>query len=151
MKPKTYNIIKWVFFPFFFFFCILQNLVGLGVFIYSKIRRHCKRIKTDDGIVYFEVDNNNPCYGVSLGYWIFLREYYKGDNITFHHEYGHQLQSLLLGPLYLILIGIPSGASNLWNTAKTDEIYYDYPWEKWADRWGGILHKNLKYDRELKS
>lgn len=151
MKIKTYNILKWCLSPLLLPWCILQNIVGLGVWIYSKFRGYCRRIKTDEGFVYFEVDNNNPCYGVSLGYFVFLQQHYNGDKITQHHEYGHELQSMLLGPLYLILIGLPSGLSNLLNTAKTDAIYYNYPWESWADRWGRVLHKNLKYDRELKA
>lgn len=28
---------------------------------------------------------------------------------TIKHEYGHQLQSYILGPLYLLIIGLPSG------------------------------------------
>ena len=124
-------------------------MVGLGVFIYSKFRRHCKRVKTEEGIVYYEVDNNNPCYGVSLGYFIFLQEHYKSDTITHRHEYGHQIQSLIFGPLYLIIIGLPSGLSNLWNTAKDDYTYYNYPWERWADKFGGVKHDNLRYDRRL--
>lgn len=42
---------------------------------------------------------------VSLGRYIFL-------NVKYHpllvHEYGHCIQSLMLGPLYLPLIGLPS-------------------------------------------
>lgn len=151
MKIKTYNILKWCLSPLLLPWCILQNIVGLGVWIYSKFRGYCKRIKTDEGFIYYEVDNSNPCYGVSLGFFVFLQQMYNSDRITQHHEYGHELQSMLLGPLYLILIGLPSGLSNLLNTAKTDTIYYNYPWESWADRWGGVLHKNLKYDRELKA
>jgi hypothetical protein len=38
------------------------------------------------------------------------------------HEFGHNLQSLVLGPLYLIVIGIPSVAGAQWT-------------ETWADKW----------------
>ena len=150
VKFKTYNILKWVLFPILLPWCIMQNLVGVGVWIYSKILGYCKRVKTDEGFIYFEVDNNNPCYGVSLGYFVFLQQKYNSDKITHHHEYGHELQSMLLGPLYLILIGLPSGLSNVFNWAKgSDIIYYNYPWEKWADYWGGVKHKNLWYNRKL--
>lgn len=151
MKFKTFNILKWVLFIIFFPWCILQNIVGFGVFIYSLFRGHCKRIKTDEGFIYFETDNKSPCYGVSLGYWVFLNETHRYDTLSHHHEFGHQIQSLIYGPLYLIVIGIPSGLSNVWNTYKGDTcIYFNYPWERNADFFGGVLHKDLKYTRELK-
>ncbi len=58
------------------------------------------------------------------------------------HEYGHTFQSLLLGPLYLPLIGIPS---SLWalryrkhraRYAQLGIAYTSrYP-ENWAESWG---------------
>ena len=57
------------------------------------------------------------------------------------HEYGHTIQSLILGPLYLLVIGLPSA---LWcalpyckEKRKTRHIsYYSFYPEKWADRLG---------------
>ena len=43
---------------------------------------------------------------VTLGRHIFLSS--KATDTTVKHEYGHTIQSLILGPLYLIVIGIPS-------------------------------------------
>ena len=60
---------------------------------------------------------------------------------TLHPEYGHTLQSLLLGPLYLIVIGAPSW---LWcnlppmrRLRKEKGIPYDAAYmERWATAWG---------------
>ena len=55
------------------------------------------------------------------------------------HEYGHTIQSLILGPLYLIVIGIPSA---LWGFAgakkrKDEQIPYGaFFTERWANRLG---------------
>lgn len=55
------------------------------------------------------------------------------------HEYGHTIQSLMLGPLYLIIIGIPS---TLWGFAgakkrKNEQIPYGaFFTEGWANRLG---------------
>lgn len=57
------------------------------------------------------------------------------------HEYGHTIQSLLLGPLYLVVIGVPSV---LWcflpwckKKRENEQIsYYSFYTEKWADRLG---------------
>ena len=57
------------------------------------------------------------------------------------HEYGHTIQSLMLGPLYLVVIGLPSA---LWlNTPsfvrkrrQGRTSYYAFYTERWANRLG---------------
>lgn len=57
------------------------------------------------------------------------------------HEYGHTKQSKYLGPLYLIVIGLPS---LLWAwlgekyREKNDVSYYAFYTEKWANKLGGV-------------
>ena len=47
--------------------------------------------------------------GVSLGLFIFSKAPVVEEELwLMRHEYGHTLQSLMLGPLYLLVIGIPS-------------------------------------------
>ena len=59
-------------------------------------------------------------------------------------EYGHTIQSLILGPLYLILIGIPS---TLWGflmakKRKEKQIPYGaFITEKWANSLGEYVTK----------
>ena len=57
------------------------------------------------------------------------------------HEYVHTIQSLILGPLYLIVIGIPSTLwgflPNLHKKRKDDQIsYFSFFTEDWANRLG---------------
>ena len=60
------------------------------------------------------------------------------------HEYGHTIQSLILGPLYLIIIGIPS---TLWgflpccNTKRSTKriSYFSFFTEKWANSLGELV------------
>ena len=57
------------------------------------------------------------------------------------HEFGHCRQSLILGPLYLLVIGIPS---KIWDTLKCMGLfksidYYAFYTEKWADKLGGVI------------
>ena len=56
-----------------------------------------------DGILYYLVDHLFNC-GVSLGNYIFLDSNGNYNYIMVRHERGHQIQSLILGPLYLIVI-----------------------------------------------
>lgn len=142
MKPKTFNILKWALFPLLFFWCFLQNFLGFLVFCFLRCKGEAKRKKTEDDLVYF----SSSSFGCSLGYFIFLDT---DDKIDIHHEWGHQLQSLLLGNLYLLLIGLPSAISCL---RKLDNFkYYNLPLEAWADALGQVKHSNLSYVREIKN
>lgn len=58
------------------------------------------------------------------------------------HEWGHSIQSLIFGPLYLLVIGIPSvmrGSISHWHYNKNDnwDYYNGFP-ENWADKIGGV-------------
>ena len=79
-----------------------------------------------------------PCVmrgAVTLGNYIFvgLNSEYKE---TVKHELGHTIQSKILGPLYLIVIGIPSitycGLRRLFPSLRKKN-YYDFYTEKWAN------------------
>lgn len=87
--------------------------------------------------------------GISLGLFIFVtKESWspKEREWMAFHEYGHTIQSLLLGPFYLILIGLPSVLwSNLpWcirRRRKRHISYYSFITERWADSLGRV-HRN---------
>ena len=111
-----------------------QNLLGLGVIFFS-------RAKPTSGIKpYWNAKAN---FGISLGNYIISDS---GDKKTLLHEAGHQKQSLMLGPLYLLIIGLPSISWNIWDRLfhkswsweKRERWYYSLPWEKWADKLGGV-------------
>lgn len=82
--------------------------------------------------------------GVSLGNYIIVESKSITPspklNTTLHHEHGHQIQSRRLGPLYLIVIGLPSLLGNIYSRIfhKSAEWYYKQPWEAWADKLGGV-------------
>ena len=68
---------------------------------------------------------------VTLGQYVFISQTYRDQSITIKHECGHVKQSLILGPLYLIVIGIPSilhAALNKYIGCcdKSDEGYYHF-------------------------
>lgn len=75
-------------------------------------------------------------YGLSLGLFLFTGQDAPDSFIA--HEYGHSVQSLLLGPLYLPVIGLPS---LIWCLAKpcrrrrlaTGKDYYSFYTEAWAE------------------
>ena len=77
---------------------------------------------------------------MSLGDYLFVNP--MSSQKTIQHECGHSKQSDILGPLYLIVIGIPSLLHNMahylcskigikWN-------YYSFYTESWANKLVGI-------------
>lgn len=74
---------------------------------------------------------------VSLGQYILVDSDMLVNYRTIAHEHGHQIQSLYLGPLCLVVIGLPSAIGNLLHR-KIKFNYYKQPWEAWADKLGGV-------------
>ena len=77
--------------------------------------------------------------GISLGLFVFVSENAPPSVVV--HEYGHCIQSLLLGPLYLPAVGVPSWLwANLPALRKmrreTGQSYYSVYPENWANRLG---------------
>ena len=79
-----------------------------------------------------------PCVmkgAITLGNYVFvgLNSEYRE---TVKHELGHTIQSKILGPLYLIIIGIPSitycGLRRIFPSLRKKN-YYNFYTEKWAN------------------
>jgi len=80
------------------------------------------------------------CYwmkgGVTIGNFIFIGDIYykeiyaKYKKRIIKHEFGHTIQSKILGPLYLFIIGIPSIIHAAFH--KEGDYYHFYT-EKWAN------------------
>lgn len=77
--------------------------------------------------------------GISLGRYIIVRSAMRDyTGRTEWHEYGHSRQSMFLGPLYLLVIGLPSLLwAAVWQPGHGSS-YYDFYTEKWADKLGGV-------------
>lgn len=123
------------------------------IIAYVIILINCKSIKlmvSKDGISHYLVDHlfDNA---ISLGNYIFLDSNGNFSYKTIKHELGHQKQSLMLGPLYLIVIGLPSIIGNIidrikhkyFNKYYDPDFYYKQPWEAWADKLGGVVRKSI--------
>lgn len=119
-----------------------QNIAGF------LLTRKCYFIGTVGGGINFNVFYKKNFFGagVCLGDYIILDYKYLGrkDRSVQKHEYGHHLQSIKLGWLYLLVVGLPSIVRNIydrifhkkWAKEKRMKWYYSsYP-EKQADRLG---------------
>ena len=120
----------------------LQTFLGLMVFLFCLRRKH----------YYFHgaiATEWHRLDGLSLGLFIFIprNSDLKHKYFVYHHEYGHSIQSLILGPLYLSIIGIPS---LFWarlayfqrKRNRTNRSYYDFFTERSANRLGFNIKNN---------
>lgn len=110
-----------------------QTLLGFAVFLRFRKAPHFLY----HGALVTEWKNRT---GLSLGLFLFIPEGKKGQDFLVH-EYGHTIQSLVLGPFYLLVIGIPSAlwcnVSLLVKLRRKKQISYQaFYTERWANRWG---------------
>lgn len=127
---------------FFYLWQLPQNLIGLFLLlVYQKEEVYHKL----NGRTFYYTKEMSS--GISLGNYIIMNREDKEDGMK--HEYGHSIDSRIWGPFYLLVIGIPSGLGNLydrwfhkkWKYSDACEWYYNQPWEKSADKKGGVDRK----------
>lgn len=111
-----------------------QNIIGfiLGLFFYDKVAIYSNRYAT-------AYVSSFMSGGISLGSFVYVSLNTAKDKLSIKHECeGHVKQSLYLGPLYLLVIGIPS---IIWACiyTYTRHNYYWFYTERWANRLAGII------------
>lgn len=116
-----------------------QNLCGLFYRNINKNNRIAEVENGDSRSVSAKVYLQRHSGGVTLGKYIFICQDYKDKDIVIKHECGHVKQSKILGPLYLIVIGLPS---ILWaithNYIAPCKSYYWFYTEYWSNKLMGI-------------
>lgn len=131
---------------------IVQNMIGLCLFLLYVRKRHF----VYHGAIVTEWKDVGTSVG--MGMFVFISHHCCRDldhpedrETTFRktlvHEYGHTVQSAILGPLYLLVIGIPSP---LWGfiprlvTYRREKhiSYYSFYTERWANALGEYFSKD---------
>lgn len=114
----------------------------LGIIVWLILRRKIAEVEIIQKRFFFNIPN----FGISLGSFIFWSRSDSAmiviNNDNKEHEYGHSIQSLILGPLYLLVVGLPSIARVLYGMifyaitkTRWQNYYAGYP-ENWADQLG---------------
>ena len=122
-----------------------QNILGAGTLAAHLARGSAQRVAFADERVFIELRGDGA---VSLGLFVFFsckdNRFVPVGAENRDHEYGHSLQSRLLGPLYLPLVGLPSTMRVAYamlyfqRHRRRWAHYYDaYP-ERWADVLGAV-------------
>ena len=118
-----------------YFWQLPQLIVAFIYYWYLKRKDEILDTCTCQGAIVFI--KRKSCGSVTLGNHIFLSP--RATDTTVRHEWGHTRQSLILGPLYLIVIGIPSIIwASVHKKIAPDTSYFDFFTEKWANKLGGI-------------
>lgn len=128
---------------------LLQTAAGAAVCL--RYRR-CPRFRWHGAVVTSWPRSDS----LSLGLFVFLSDHPPGDRTgqvprgeiprrLLVHEYGHTVQSLILGPLYLPLVGLPSAlwallppCRRIW---RGDVSYFSFFTEKSANSLGELALK----------
>ena len=131
MKKVLLEIINWT-------WCFPQTFLGLILKLIYKGKRKTYQYFDEEYTCYVW---SNKSGSISLGKYILLCDEHKHNIKVIKHEYGHYIQSLMLGWLYLIIIGLPSV---IWANcfvkyrARRKKSYYDFYTESWANKLGGV-------------
>ncbi len=137
LKAFLFYLVQWT-------WCLPVNLVGgIAYLICTKIKGYRWQHFGYARIVYVPWNAG----GLSMGLFIFMKDHHRDKKWTHDtriHEYGHTWQCLLLGPLYYIVIALPSV---IWcncfaNYRKKNNIPYGKLYcEGWANAWGQKFSK----------
>lgn len=120
---------------FLFIWQLPQLLAAFIYYLYLRMKDDILCTSSYNGAVVWI--KRKSCGSVTLGCHIFLSP--RHTDKTVKHEWGHTRQSLMLGPLYLIIIGIPSilwAATHKFIAPNTP--YDSFPTESWANKLGGV-------------
>jgi hypothetical protein len=122
-----------------------QNALGAIVFALHAARHEVRSVRYERERLMIEIGSFGA---VSLGLFVFYTErdnpYVPVGRENRDHEYGHSIQSRLLGPLYLSTVGVASELRVVYAFAHRHlrgrrwAGYYDGFPERWADRLGGV-------------
>lgn len=118
-----------------YFWQLPQLIAAFIYYQYLKSKDEILDTCTCQGAIVFI--KRKSCGSITLGSYIFLSP--RATDTTVRHEWGHTRQSVILGPLYLIVIGIPSiiwAATHRTIAPNTD--YFNFFTEKWANKLGGV-------------
>lgn len=135
MSGKIKNIAEWI-------WQLPQNICGI---VWRNIKKDSIITEVGNSIatsvnakVYLMRDGG----GVTLGKYIFISQTYQDQSKVIKHECGHVKQSKMLGPAYLIVIGVPSLLHNIIHSLCRKKginwDYYSFYTEAWANKLAGI-------------
>lgn len=117
-----------------------QNLLGMIYLLtlYLKGKKIVKAKNTYNNVPVFLFYRKSIKGSVALGNFVFVNSNTYNISFVTKHELGHVIQSYILGPIYLLVIGLPS---ILWAYYRYLKLlkgykldYYSFYTEAWANK-----------------
>ena len=134
-KIKITSVLHAFVFALLFVWQLPQNLVALTIMLFSRTegviayRHYCFALKTK---------MPRKAGGVSLGSFALISPSEAQNERTVRHELdGHTVDSKIFGPLYLLVIGLPSALHLAFYKGRGD--YDDFYTERWANKHAGLI------------
>ena len=141
------NFFEWIAYVFLFIWQLPQNIAGFFMWLFFKMRGDVVKIDATKWSTAYK--SKYMSGGISLGMFCFLSEYGATQKTSIAHELkGHTVDSRIMGPLYLFIVGIPSILNAAFDFTK---CYYDWYPEKWANKHAGLevdTYCKLKFKEE---
>lgn len=137
MKKHVFTRILYYFLQ--FTWGILQNIMGAFVWIFLMILNPKRKVEVFHGAIVTEMKSVGS---MGLGMFVFFAHGGRRDEPNAKsHEFGHTVQSIILGPLFLFVIALPSvlwaGLPVFEKRRKAhNKLYVDFYPEKWANHLG---------------
>lgn len=116
-----------------------QNILGMIYLLWcildNQIIIKVNNLWTDNAAFIYIINNQKG--SITLGNFVFVSSLHYNMYDVIKHELGHVKQSYITGPLYLVIIGIPSivhaALRRIFPALKKTD-YYDFYTEKWANK-----------------
>ena len=110
-----------------------QNIVAL---VWLAMSRPVRKIASRHYSVAFSARMPKGAGGVSLGSIVIISRENVNNQFVLRHELdGHTVDSKIFGPLYLLVVGLPSALHLIWHRRfGKGRSYYDFYTERWANR-----------------
>jgi hypothetical protein len=124
-----------------------HTILGNGISHYRNLTGQVTNVEIGFNYVLVN-DKNSARQGITLGSYINgygIRDDYKHDPL-FVHEFGHTIQSKLLGPLYMSKAAIPSGISGYLDYYTTSSHNHNKTWFEINANQFGQMFFNPIYD-----
>jgi len=129
---KTF--LEWVAYCLLFIWQLPQNIVGLFTMLYFLIVGKVRKIDETKWSAAYE--STKMLGGISLGCFCFVSDLSsKRKEYVAHELKGHTVDSRIMGPFYLLIIGLPSLLNAMFGFTK---CYYDFYTEVRSNRHAGL-------------
>jgi hypothetical protein len=111
-----------------------QHLIAAVYYTFWTVRRKIVMVEGQENVFIYYVEGHKG--GVTLGKYIFV-PCNAGYRIV-KHEIGHSKQSVILGPVYLLVIGLPS---LIWALTYDKIFHSNNYFSFYTEHWANVLGK----------